>query len=350
MLESLSDATLVGLVGLAGGIALGLAARLGHFCTLGAIEDAYYGDSPLRAHMWYPALGVAIFGTFALIHYGLFIPTDSFYLGHAWNPAASIIGGLVFGYGMALSGNCGYGALARLGGGDLRSFVIVLVMGLSAYMMASGPLASLRESIFPTQTAQTTAGIAHMISRGTGITLGPIGMAIGALFLVATVLSKPLRKKPQRIFWGAVAGLAIVGAWYGTSQLAHSSFGSTEVDSHTFSKPLGETMLFLMTSSGGGFSFGVGSVLGVLIGAFTGSMWKGVFRWEACEDPRELRRQIIGAAIMGMGAVVAVGCSIGQGLSAFSLLAISGPVTLIAIVAGSVLGLRHLIAGFSHGV
>jgi uncharacterized membrane protein YedE/YeeE len=78
-----------------------------------------------------------------------------------------------------------------------------------------------------------------------------------------------------------------------------------------------------------------------------GSAWRGQFRWEACEDPRELRRQILGAALMGVGAVLAVGCTIGQGVSAFALLSFSAPVTFAAIFAGAALGLRQLIAGFA---
>ena len=102
-----------------------------------------------------------------------------------------------------------------------------------------------------------------------------------------------------------------------------------------------------MTASGGGLSFGIGSVAGVWTGAFIGSLIKGHFRWEACEDPRELRRQIFGAVLMGAGAVVAVGCSVGQGISAFSLLAYSAPVTFLAILAGAAIGLRQLIEGFA---
>ena len=105
-------------------------------------------------------------------------------------------------------------------------------------------------------------------------------------------------------------------------------------------------MLYLMTSSGRSLSFGVGSVIGVLVGAFAGSVIKGHFRWEACEDPRELKRQIGGAVLMGVGAVVALGCTVGQGLSAFSVLAYSAPVTAAAIFAGAALGLRQLISGF----
>ena len=105
-------------------------------------------------------------------------------------------------------------------------------------------------------------------------------------------------------------------------------------------------MLYIMTSSGRSLTFGVGSVAGVLAGAFVGSLIKGHFRWEACEDPRELRRQILGATLMGVGAVLALGCTVGQGLSAFSVLAFSAPVTMAAIFLGAAIGLRQLITGF----
>ena len=90
----------------------------------------------------------------------------------------------------------------------------------------------------------------------------------------------------------------------------------------------------------------MGSVVGVATGAFIGSLIKGHFRWEACEDPRELRRQLAGGALMGAGAVLALGCTIGQGLTAFSTLALSAPLVFASIFAGAALGLRQLIEGF----
>ena len=97
----------------------------------------------------------------------------------------------------------------------------------------------------------------------------------------------------------------------------------------------------------GGLTFGVGSVFGVLAGAFAGSLIKGHFRWEACEDPRELKRQVIGAVLMGFGAILAMGCTIGQGLSAFSILTLNAPLVFAGIFAGAALGLKQLITGFS---
>ncbi len=349
MFEGLSDTTVVALIGGFGGIALGLAARLGRFCTLGAIEDLLYQGSAIRMRMWVLAIGTAILGSFTLIGLGVLDPADTLYLGFAWNPLASVLGGLLFGYGMALAGNCGFGALARLGGGDLRSFVIVMVMGMAAYVTLSGPLAWLRVRAFPVPQAdeQALPGIAEALSHLTHLPAVAIGLTIGAALFAAALASRAFLRTPGPAIWGVVVGLAVVSGWAGTALVAAHGFDAIQVASHTFAAPVGETMLYAMTASGNTLSFGIGSVTGVWTGALIGSLIKGHFRWEACEDPRELRRQIFGAGMMGVGAVMAVGCTIGQGISAFSLLAFSAPVTLLAIFAGAALGLRQLIEGFA---
>jgi uncharacterized membrane protein YedE/YeeE len=349
--DMISDAGLVAMVGLFGGILLGLAARIGRFCTLGAIEDLYYGEKTLRLRMWGIAIGVSVVGTFGLSLTGLLDLQQTLYLVRSWNPLANIFGGLVFGYGMALAGNCGYGALARVGGGDLRSLLIVLIMGISAYVTLGGPLSSVRIWAFGiTEDVAGLATFAQSLAQISGSSVEISGIAIGMGILCLTLLNGNLRREPSYIFGGAIAGLAIVSGWAGTQWVASTGFDATNVVTHTFSAPIGETMLYAMTSSGNSISFGTGSVVGVIIGAFLGSLFKGHFRWEACDDPRELRRQILGAALMGIGAVVAVGCSVGQGLSAFSVLAFSAPVTLACIMAGAAIGLRQLILGFAPSI
>ncbi len=349
MLEGLSDTAQVALFGLIGGVFLGLAARLGRFCTLGAIEDHLYQGSDVRLRMWGIAIAVAGCVTFALSAFELFDPAQSVYHLSAFSPLAAVIGGLIFGYGMSLSGNCGYGALARLGGGDMRSFVVVLVMGVSAYIMMSGPLAGLRVSMIDATTVNTgTRDYATLLAEVSGLSMATCGLLICGALLVATVAHRDMLRSPGAIAWGAGVGLAIAGGWAGTYWVAENGFSATPVVSHTFTAPLGETMLFLMTSSAGGLTFAVGSVAGVLLGSFLGSLIKGHFRWEACEDPRELKRQILGAVLMGFGAVIALGCTVGQGISAMSVLALSAPITLAAIFAGAALGLRQLIVGFSR--
>jgi uncharacterized membrane protein YedE/YeeE len=346
-MESIPAGALAALVGVAGGMILGLAARLGDFCTLGAIETAAYGGDQRRLRMWGIALGTAILVAFALDAAGSVRLTDLPYHAIAWNPVASIVGGLLFGYGMALAGNCGFGALARFGGGDLRAFVVVLVIGIVGYVAMNGPLAALRVAVFPELAATAPhQGYAHLAAAALGLPPFVPAALIGTGLIVWALAYEPLRASLRHIGWAAAAGLAIASAFWGTSLVAEVTLGAVAVEGHTFTAPLGRTLLWLMTSSAGGISFSVGSVAGVLAGAFAGSVLKGRFRWEACEDPRELGRQVGGAALMGVGGVVAMGCSVGQGLSAFATLAYSAPVTLGAIVAGGLVGLRHMIQGF----
>ena len=347
MLDYLGDPLAIALIGAFGGLLLGLAARMGRFCSLGAIEDALYAGDGGRLRMWAFAIGIAVIATYGAAAIGIADIEESHYLALGWNPLASILGGLTFGYGMALAGNCGFGALARVGGGDFRSFVILLAMGLAAYATISGPLAALRVALFPVYPADgTLPGLPQVLGQATGLSVLPLAMIVGAALMALALSAREFRRSARMVIWSAVVGFAIVSGWIGSTWVAATGFSAMPITSHTFAAPVGETMLYLMTASGRSLSFGVGSVAGVLAGAFIGSLVKGHFRWEACEDPRELRRQIFGAVLMGIGSVVAIGCTVGQGLSAFSVLALSAPVTAAAIFAGAALGLRQLITGF----
>ncbi|MCB6179300.1 YeeE/YedE family protein [Rhodobacter sp. Har01] len=347
-MDGLPMGVLAALVGLIGGAVMGLAARLGDFCTLGALESAAYGHDQRRMRLWGIVLGVAILGTQFGAMAGLIDLDASFYHTISWNPMASILGGLVFGYGMALAGNCGFGALVRFGGGDLRSMVVVVVMGIFGFVALSGPLAPLRQMLFPQPDAAGPQGIVHDLGAF-GMPAWAVVTVLGLACLGVALSHSGLRHSPKMIAWGVAAGLAVVWCFAGTTWVADHSLSEVAVEGPSFTAPVGRTLIYLMTSTAGGITFSVGSVLGVMLGALIGSMIRGLFRWEACEDPRELGRQVSGAVLMGIGGVVAMGCSIGQGVTAFAALAWSGPVTLVAIVLGALLGLRQLISGFQPG-
>ena len=183
--------------------------------------------------MWLLAIGVAGLGTSALVALGLLDPTQSIYHLAQFSPLAAILGGLMFGYGMALAGNCGFGALARFGGGDLRSFVIVLVMGISAYVILSGPLAHVRLMLLTaTDVDISQRSYPELASTFTGVghTLFSIVM-----FLVLTLFalsSAAFRRQPKAMFWGTAVGVAIVSGWAGTSYVAMHGFSTYPVNSH----------------------------------------------------------------------------------------------------------------------
>lgn len=339
-----SDASLAALIGLATGILLGLASRVGRFCSLAAIEDATYGGNDNRLRMWGIALGVAIMGSHLLISAGWLDPAAIYYLSN-WSISGAVAGGLLFGVGMALAGNCGFGALARVGGGDFRSGVVVVAMGIAAYVTISGPLAGLRLALFPTEPAASPTSIGLLAERLTGLPPLATAAILSAGLAGLAIRGADWSQFRRHAIWAAIVGLTIVGTWGAMQWLHFDSFEAIPVTNHSFAAPIGEAILYAMTASGSAVTFGIGSVVGVVLGAFMGNTGLGHFRWEACDDARELGRQLVGAAMMGVGAVLAGGCSIGQGLSAFSVLSYSAPVALLSIYAGARIGLHFLIYG-----
>ncbi len=282
------------LAGLFGGGILGLAARLGEFCTLGALESAVYGQDQKRLRMWGIALGVAILGTFTLAEFGQVQISETIYHAIKWNPAASIVGGLLFGYGMAYAGNCGFGALARIGGGDLRALVVVIVLAIFSLMTLGGPLAGLRVMLFPEDPSEGYQGIAHLLAGLTSLSPLLFAAVIAFMLILWALMHEGLRNTRASMFWAVMVGVAITGSWWATSFLADYSLDAVAVQGLSYTAPVGRSLIYVMTSTAGGLNFAVGSISGVIVGGFIGSMLKGHFRWEACDDPQELGRQMMG--------------------------------------------------------
>ena len=345
-MEELSPGTIAALGGLAGGTALGFAARWGRFCTLGAIEDATLGNSRGRLAAWGLAIAVAIAGTYGLDDAGLIDLDLSFYLFSPTTMIATAVGAFLFGLGMSLVGTCGYGTLARIGGGDLKSIVTFLSLAVVAYATMSGLTAYVRVWLFGLpQQIDEAAGLAHAASRTFGGEVHAWAYVMAAGVAGVAMLSRDLRRERRYIVAGVVAGLAIVFGWFATGYLAHDDFQPHRLESFTFTGPPGDALMYVMTATGASLEFGVGAVAGVVLGACVTTIAQGYFRWEACDDAREMRRQMYGGALMGFGGVTAVGCTVGQGMSAASVLAWTAPIALAAMFCGAWLGLQILVHG-----
>ncbi len=348
-MDELPAATVVALAGGAGGLALGLAARLGRFCTLAAIEDSLYGGDRRRLRMWALAMAVAIVGVGLTGGLGLVDYSNSVYHQLPINVAAWTIGGLLFGVGMAFCGTCAFGTLIRMGGGDLRAFCDFLVLGISAYMAVAGPTALLRQAVLDPLAAPASFGASRsLIDLAGGRTSGYatlVALAVAMLLAGWCLTSRRFRTSRANLSWGVFVGLVIAFGWLMTGWYAADSFEPKPARSFTFSLPLGQVLIYLMTMSGSVITFSIGSTLGVIVGSFIGSLIRREFRWEAADDAREMRRHVVGAFLMGTGGVYAGGCTVGQGLSAVSILAYSAPVVLASIWLGAWLGLTHLMEG-----
>jgi hypothetical protein len=310
------------------------------------IEDVHYGQDYGRLWMWLTALGTAMLVNFGAEALGFIDLSATLQLSNRYSILGGIVGGLLFGYGMAQAGNCGYGVLARLGGGDIGPDD----RHRHGRHGQRGDLRCARTGCarpsFPWSRSTPSPRASPMPSSGRrACPIRPIGLAIGALTLGVSIRFQQAEERLRRISWGVVAGIAISSGFLGTYWVAPTGSMPWPVASHSFTAPIGETIHYAMFSSGLAPKFGMGSVLGLIVGGAIGSFIQDGFRWEACEDPRELRRQMGGAVAMGLGAVLAAGCSVGQGLSALSLLSTTAPIVAASIWIGAWIGLRHLIFG-----
>ena len=349
-MDWLTASVVAALCGLLGGAVMGFAARVGRFCTLQAFEDAYFGGDYRRLRAWALAIAVALLTTQSAAVAGLVDLDESIYHNPAFSWLSAILGGLLFGVGMALVGTCGFGTLARIGGGDLRAVVAFLVIGVSAYAAMAGITGLVRENVFDVVTVDLTAiggaSINAVLDNALGMSTGPFwGYVLAATLAFWALKDAFFRATPRLVAAGLAVGAAVGFGWFATGYIAADPFDPQRLESYTFVRPLGTTIVYVMTFSGATIDFGIGAVFGVVGGAFAGSIYRRDFRWEACDDARELRRHLIGAFLMGTGGVLAMGCTIGQGISGAATLAISAPVVMAAIAVGARLGLAWLMEG-----
>jgi uncharacterized membrane protein YedE/YeeE len=266
-------------------------------------------------------------------------------LSNRYSILGGIVGGLLFGYGMAQAGNCGYGVLARLGGGDIRALMIAIVMGVTASAAIFGVLGGLRPAFFPMDTRRHRAlrprpciegmtGLSHTPSASRSVRSRSACRSASSRRANASAASAGASSQASP---SVRASSAPTGSPARLRRLArrvpqlHRAYRGDDPLRDVLLRPRAEIRHGLRPR--------------VILGGAIGSFIQDGFRWEACEDPRELRRQMGGAVAMGLGAVLAAGCSVGQGLSALSLLSTTAPIVAASIWIGAWIGLRHLIFG-----
>ncbi len=346
----IDPAWLLPLCGVGMGLVMGFVARHYHFCTLGAFERYWYaGDgAPLRS--WLLASLTAILLTQGAQFFGFIDVSRSFYAATPLNLAGVTIGGMMFGLGMALVGTCGFGALVRLGGGSLRAAVALTGIALSALSVQYGLTAKVR--------VLTTDPFAVTVSPEKGSTLPGLFDALGApaLGVPACALAvlalgywifrdRTFRADRQKILVGTVLGAAVASGWLITSYFAAVAFFPVQLEAGNFVGPVGDALLKLIVTTGATPDYGIGLAVGVVLGAALAAWKADDVRWEACDDARELSRHVAGSFLMGTGGVMALGCTIGQVVSAASTLALSAPLAFLSMALGARIGLSLLLEG-----
>lgn len=333
-------------LGLGLGAAFGFVARRGRFCTLGAIEDAVYANDTRRLRSWLFAIGVAIVGVHLLEVFGELDLTKSIYTGSRLELGALILGGLIFGFGMALNGTCGMGTLRQIGGGDLRAVITFLVMGVTAMMTMRGLTGVVRVAVtdplaidLGTSATQRLPMLAGLSGQGATIGAIVIGVAVAAYASAHC----GFRGTPRFAVTGLIIGLIVAGGWWATGIAGYDSFETRRIESFTFVGPLGDTLLYGMLSTALSIDFPIGAVLGFVLGAYVAAVSDGSFRWQIPASAAEFKRRLIGAFMMGFGGITALGCTIGQGVTGVSTLSVGSLIAIVSIVAGARLGLWWIV-------
>jgi hypothetical protein len=342
-----SDFNVVVGAGLLIGLAYGSAGLLSGFCLLSSLRGWWAeGDSRL-IRTFALALAVALVATQLLAGYGAVDLTKSIYLQPSFSAPLMFAGGLLFGYGMVLANGCGSRALVLLGRGNLRSFVVVIVLGITAQMTLRGLIAPGRIALFQVSTIKPAHlslpefvrafGLAEISARVV------VALAIAAVLIAFSFAHAPFRRAGGQIAAGISIGLLVTAGWFATGYLGADDFNPAAVTSLTFIAPVADTVQYAMLSTGLTLNFGIAMVFGVFAGSLLTALVTRRFRLEGYTSPQHMLRSIGGAALMGSGGAMALGCSIGQGLTGISTLALSSFVAAAGILLGTAAGLRGAI-------
>ena len=343
-------------------VLFGAIAQRTHFCTMGAVSDIVNMGDWARMRMWALALGVAMIGFNTMVAMGWIDASKSIYAGPRFIWLSALAGGVMFGFGMVLASGCGSKTLVRLGGGNLKSLVVFIVLGLAAYATLKGITAVARVASVDTLFIATPSGqdLPSLIAATTGASkaglAAMLGLGLGAL-LAGWALARPEGRTGDALLAGFGLGALVAALWWvsgrlgyvaedpNTLQEAFVATNSRRMESFTFVAPIAYTLdwLILFSDNSKVLTVGIVTTLGVVFGSALYSVATRSVRWEGFRDARDTADHLLGATLMGVGGVTALGCTIGQGLSGVSTLSLTSFVALAAIIAGAVLALRFQI-------
>ena len=326
------------------GLIYGSVGLLSGFCMMSSMRGWLAEGDGRLARTYALAMGTAIAASQVLAAAGLVDLGKSIYLQPTFSAPVLFLGGFLFGYGMVMSNGCGSRALVLLGGGNLRSLVVVIILAIFAQMTLKGLIA-------PFRIAMVTASQTTPATNSLPALLASLGVsAVAARMIAASVLAAaliifafahaPFRQSTGQIFGGIIMGLLVAGGGYATGYLGADDFNPAAVTSLTFIAPIADALQYMMLSTGSTLNFGIVTVFGVFAGSLVTALSTGRFHLEGYRSPRHMLRSAGGAALMGAGGVMAFGCSVGQGLTGLSTLSLASFVAVAGILIGTAAGLR----------
>jgi uncharacterized membrane protein YedE/YeeE len=332
---------------------LGAISARTQFCTLGAVSDIVNMGEWTRMRMWVLAMAVAILGAQGMVAAGWIDLSKAFYARPAFTWLSYLVGGAMFGVGMTLASGCGSRTLVRIGGGNVKSVIVFVFMGIAAYMTMKGLFGVWRVNTIDTVSVDFAARGVSTQEMG-AVFFGAdakkaqliCGSVIGLAMLAFVLAGREFRSSVDAWLGGLGYGLAVVAGWYLSAHLGFAEnpdtlentyFGtnSKAPESLTFVAPMAYSLELLMLWSDKSLivTFGVASSVGMILGSLAYSLAFKRFRWEGFANVADTRNHILGAILMGAGGVTAMGCTIGQGVTGLSTLALGSFLALGAMIA-----------------
>jgi uncharacterized membrane protein YedE/YeeE len=343
-------------------VAFGAIAQRTHFCTMGAVADIVNTGDWSRMRMWTLAIGVAMLGFNAMVALGWVEAGKSIYAAPRLTWLSAVLGGLMFGFGMVLASGCGSKTLVRIGGGNLKSVIVFVVLGIAAFATLKGITGVARVATVDRVAIEFAAGqdLPTLAAQAFGVARGHAALLLGAVLgggLVAWSLARAEGRSGDVLLGGVGIGAVIVAMWWVSGQLGHVAehpetleeafvaTNSTRMESLSFVAPVAYTVDWLLFFSDKSkvLTIGIVSTFGVVVGSALVALSGRSFRWEGFAGAEDTANHLVGATLMGVGGVTALGCTVGQGLSGVSTLAIGSFIALAGIVAGAVLALRYQV-------
>jgi len=340
---------------------LGAIMQRTNFCTMGAIADLFVMSDLSRLRQWALAIGIAILGVMFLSSAGLIDTSKTIYTSSKLMYLSILVGSTLFGFGMVLASGCGSKTLVRIGGGNLKSLIVFLVLGLVAYMTLRGFLAVIRinvlDSFFITlgsnQDLPSIVSSQFALSRASAHLM--VGLLVGGAFILFALLQKSFWTA-RNLLAGFGVGLAICAVWWISGYLAFVAedpntleevflvTNSGKMESLSFVAPYAYSLDWLMFYSDTSkvLTIGVVAVVGMVCGSAVMAIASKSFRWESFVNAEDTANHMIGGALMGFGGITALGCTIGQGLSGVSTLALGSFLALPGFFLGAYFGLKYL--------
>lgn len=344
-------------------MAYGAVAHRTHFCTMGALADIRTMGDWSRMRTWVMAIAVAMLGFNVMVGLGWIEASKSIYGGPrlAWMSTAA--GGAIFGFGMVIASGCGSRNLVRLGEGNLKSLVVLIVMAISAFATLKGITAVVRVATVDRLVLQLPASqdLPSLVAHATGTPTAQVAPWLGAavaVLLMAWVFMRPEGRRAPVWLGGAAIGGLVVAFWWISGCLGHVAedpntleeafigTNSRRMEGLSMVAPPAYALDWLLFFSDASktLTIGIVAMAGVVAGAALSAWREGSFRWQAFSGVGDMAHHLAGATLMGIGGVTALGCTAGQGLSGISTLSLGSGLALAGIVAGGLLGLKYQIA------